>query len=138
MIAATVSLLLLGTLLGATVLFAAVLMPAVFRLLPTGMARAFIGSVFSLYYLFGAALSGAALALLVSQPCSPTLAHVVMALCCGAFILAWRELAPRILILRERGDREGLKRIEGAAQVLNTAQMAVVTAVFVQTLQFCA
>lgn len=138
MIAGTVSLLLLGTLLGANVLFAAVLMPAVFRLLPSGMARAFIRSIFALYYLFGAAVSGACLALLVTQPCSQPLAKAVMALCCGAFILAWRELGPRIVLLRERGDSAALRRIEGAAQVLNTAQMAVTTAVFIQTLQACA
>ncbi len=139
MIASTVLLLVLGTLLGATLLFAAVLVPAVIRILPASMARAFIGSVFSLYFMAGASLSGAALALLsLQRHCLPGLIAVVMALCCVTYVLAWRELTPRLVQLRDRGDRPGLRRIEGALQILNSAQTAVITAVFVQVLQRCA
>ncbi len=131
-------LLLLGILLGANLVFAAVLMPAVFRMLPVGMARAFIRSVFSLFYLFAAGLSGAALALLTLQTCLPVLSRIVIALCCVGYVLAWLELTPRLVALRDRGDSAALKRMEGAAQVLNTAQMAVITAVYLQLLRACA
>ena len=134
MILFAVAMLSLGILLGANLFFAAVIVPAVFRLLPSGMARPFINSVFSLYYLFGAAISGAALALQVALPLANNLGASLLALCCGAYVLAWRELAPRVLILRDRGDSAALKRIEQAVQILNTAQMAVISALFFQTL----
>ena len=137
MIGTTLLLLVLGVLLGSGLLFAAVLVPAVFRMLPVGMARTFIRSVFSLYYLFGAALSGAALALLTLQSCVPALSRVVVALCCVGFVLAWLQLPARLVSMRDRGDTTALRRIEAGSQVLNTAQLAVVSAVFVQVLRTC-
>lgn len=138
MIGSALLLLLLGVLIGAGLLFAAVLVPAIFRILPASMARAFIGSVFSLYYLFATAISGAALALmvLIGQCLSPML-PIVLAMCCAAYVLAWRELTPRLMVLRDRGDTAGLRHIETAIQFLNTAQLAVFTALFVQVLQAC-
>ncbi len=135
MIATTVLLLVLGILLGSNVLAALLLMPAAFRLLPERSVHAFVTRVISPYYLYCAALSGAALALLFSQLAVPNVMRMVIALCCVGYVLAWRELLPRLMQYRERGDEPALRRLERAGQILNTAQMAVVSAVFIALLR---
>lgn len=131
------ALMVLGMLAGANVLFAAVLKPVLIRLLPQRSARGFITHMLSLYYLFGALLSGVALVLLFSLPCIDMLARLIMSLCCIGYLLAWRQLVPRLVLLSDRHDNDAIVRIDRAMQVLNTAQWAVSTAVFIQTFQAC-
>ncbi len=137
MLGLPVALLVLGMLAGANVLFAAVLKPVLIPLLPQRSARSFIAHMLSLYYLFGALLSGVSLVVLFSLPCISTLARVVMSLCCIGYLLAWRQLVPRLVLFSDRHDSDAIVRMDRAIQVLNTAQWAVSTAVFIQTYQAC-
>ncbi len=137
MLGVPAALMVLGMLAGANVLFAAVLKPVLIRLLPQTSARSFIAHLFSLYYLFGAALSGVSLALLFSLPCVATIARLVMSLCCLGYLMAWRQLVPRLVMFSNTHDGDAVQRMDRAIQVLNTAQWAVTTAVFIQTYQAC-
>ncbi|ORE88723.1 hypothetical protein ATO7_02570 [Oceanococcus atlanticus] len=137
MLGVPAALMMMGMLAGANVLFAAVLKPVLIRLLPQTSARSFIAHMFSLYYLFGAALSGVSLALLFNLPCVSMMARLVMSLCCVGYLMAWLQLVPRLVMFSDRHDGDAVQRLDRAIQVLNTAQWAVTTAVFIQTFQVC-
>lgn len=137
MLASTVLLLLLGVLLGSGLLFALMLMPLVFRLLRDLSSRSFVANLFSLYYLFGAAVSGAALVLMFALPCTSSLMRTVLAAACAAYMLGWHELAPRILMARDTADEDSLRRLEQAGQILNSALLAITTALFAQVHLAC-
>ncbi len=133
MIAEAASLMLLGIALGSMVFFAAVVTPSLFQLLPVEAARPLLRGLFPVYYWFCGALCGVAALLLALPPTQP-LPAILIALCAIGFLLAHRELIPRIDLVRDRGDADAFKRLHQASVVLNTAQMAVIFAVFLQQL----
>lgn len=133
MIVQAASLLLLGIVLGTMLFFAAVVTPSLFRLLPIEAARPLLRGLFPDYYLWCGAVSAVA-AMLLFLPPTQVLPAILVGLVSAGFFLARRELIPRMDMMREQADEDGFKRLHAASMVLNTAQMAVLFAVFIQQL----
>ncbi|MGJ8669729.1 MAG: hypothetical protein ACSHXK_09595 [Oceanococcus sp.] len=121
--------LLLGMLSGVNLLFAIVLLPALFHLLALPSTRSYALHVLSVYTLFCAALSGAALVLMFASPCTDALQRALLSLVCGSYWLAWQQLRARLSFSAEQLRQ---KQIQAGLQILNTAQLAVCSMLFMR------
>lgn len=119
----------LGMLSGANLLFAVVLMPGLFHLLQVPATRSYAVHLLSLYYLFCGALSGLALILLFATPCADTLLRTLLSLVCVSYWLAWQQARGRLLL---DSASERVQQLQSGLQVMNTAQWAVSSAVFIR------
>lgn len=131
---ASVALFATALLLGGMVMFAAVVAPLVFRVLEPVPAGRFLRQFFPLYYLYGAALAGAAAFAFVPLAWE---AAIVMAVVASGFVFARQGLMPRINAYRDlelAGDHSAKKpfaRLHGLSMVVNLAQMLLTAAVLV-------
>lgn len=121
--------LLLGMLCGVNLLFAVLLLPALFHLLLLSSARSYAVHLLSLYYLFCGALGGMALVLLFAAPCADSLLRSLVCLVCVSYWLVWQQARHRLILL---DDRARLGQIQAGLQILNTAQWAVCAVAFIQ------
>ncbi len=133
MIADAAGIVLLGVVLGSMIFFAAVVTPSIFRLLPIEAARPLLRALFPTYYWFCGGVTLVAAFLLLIPP-SQVPAGIFVGLAAAGFFLAERELIPRLDMLRASADADGYERLHKASVVLNTAQMAVISAVLLQQL----
>jgi hypothetical protein len=131
---ASVALFATALLLGGMVMFAAVVAPSVFRLLEPAAAGRFLRGFFPLYYVYGAALAGAAAFAFVPLAWE---ASVVMAVVALGFVFARQGLMPRINAYRDlelAGDESAKKpfsRLHGLSVAMNLGQMLLVAAVLI-------
>jgi len=131
---ASVALFATALLLGGMVMFAAVVAPMVFRALEPAPAGRFLRQFFPLYYVYGAALAGAAAFAFVPLAWE---AAVVMAVVALGFVFARQGLMPRINAYRDaelagdRGAKKPFARLHGLSVVVNLAQMLLTAAVLI-------
>lgn len=131
---ASVALFATALLLGGMVMFAALVAPLVFRVLAPEAAGRFLRSFFPLYYVWGAALAGAAAFAFVPLAWE---AAVVMAVVAAGFVFSRQGLMPRINALRDlelAGDASAkapFARLHGLSVAVNLGQMLLVAAVLV-------
>lgn len=121
--------LLLGMLSGTNLLFAVLLLPAFFHLVALPATRSYALHLFSVYYLFCGALSGAVLVLMFALPCADTLMRALLSLVCASYWLAWQQMRARLLLSEEQLRH---KQIQAGLQILNTAQLAVCMMLFMR------
>ncbi|QXM23565.1 DUF4149 domain-containing protein [Elioraea tepida] len=131
---ASVALFATALLLGGMVMFAAVVAPVVFRALEPAPAGRFLRQFFPLYYVYGAALAGAAAFAFVPLAWE---AAVVMAVVAAGFVFARQGLMPRINAYRDaelagdEGAKKPFARLHGLSVAINLAQMLLVAAVLI-------
>ena len=131
---ASVALFATALLLGGMVMFAAVVAPMVFRALEPAPAGRFLRQFFPLYYVYGAALAGAAAFAFVPLAWE---AAVVMAVVAAGFVFSRQGLMPRINAYRDaelagdRGAKTPFARLHGLSVVVNLAQMLLTAAVLI-------
>jgi hypothetical protein len=131
---ASVALFATALLLGGMVLFAAIVAPSVFRLLEPAAAGRFLRGFFPLYYVYGAALAGAAAFAFVPLAWE---AAIVMAVVAVGFVFARQGLMPRINAYRDAelaGDASAKRpfaRLHGLSVVVNLGQMLLTAAVLI-------
>ncbi|MGF1526990.1 MAG: DUF4149 domain-containing protein [Candidatus Competibacterales bacterium] len=125
---------------GSMLFFAAVVAPAVFSFLKPDVAGPFIRRLFPFYYgVLGVASILAAIGLGLRAFDGAFWAILAVAL---GFVVARQGLMPKINALRDRslqGDQEAerhFQRYHGASVILNAVQMLVVFAVLVLNLTF--
>lgn len=125
----TLASLLLGMLSGVNLLFAVLLLPALFHLLLLPATRSYAVHLLSLYYLFCGAMGGVALVLLFATPCADSLLRSLVSLVCVSYWLVWQQARNRLVLLT---DSTRLRQIQAGLQILNTAQWAVCAVAFIQ------
>jgi len=127
------ALLLTGLMLGAMVLFAFVVTPAIFRHLPRAEAGDLVAKMFPLYYKVMIAASVLAALSVWYRP-----AGVVLALVAVGFVVGFSVLLPRIEALRpgrlagEAAATARFRRLHGMSSALNLVQMLALLAVFLR------
>lgn len=131
---ASVALFATALLLGGMVMFAAVVAPMVFRVLEPAPAGRFLRRFFPAYYVYCAALAGAAAFAFVPLAWE---AAIVMAVVAFGFVFARQGLMPRINAYRDAelaGDAAAKKpfaRLHGLSVIVNLGQMLLTAAVMI-------
>ncbi len=131
---ASVALFATALLLGGMVMFAAVVAPTVFRVLEPASAGRFLRRLFPVYYVYCAALAGAAAFAFVPLAWE---AAIVMGVVAVGFVFARQALMPRINAYRDAelaGDASAkvpFARLHGLSVAINLGQMLLTATVLV-------